>query len=229
MGNIKKLWIIFLAAVLQPLSCGPETVRVLSPVERYDVQIYRGNTGIIRTEFCRVSISAVGRDLWRNLSKSDLFSGGGRGFPSNPCFCIMILNTWDRPLQVSRIEVLSGGEVVTPDRFSFAEGSDYFKKRYAVNLEELWKTRRLLSDNVVLEGLDFDNETLEYRMNYIVPGDYVLFFSTFRWIRPEAAAKLRIGIKYHDMEKVIDFDLAAFEYYESEPGEIKVLREVKLK
>ncbi|HPS56713.1 MAG TPA: hypothetical protein PK514_01280 [Spirochaetota bacterium] len=226
---MKKIWLIILAAAMQVFSCGPETVRTFGPSGSYDVQVYRGSTGIIRTDFCNVSLVSIDSEGWKYLSKTDLFRGKGRGFPSNLCFCIMVVNTWDRPLQISRIEVLSGGDVVRPETFSFTRGSDYLQNRYAVNLEELWKTRRMLADNVLLQEIDFDNETLEYKMDYIVPGDFIFFFRTFNWVNPDIPAKFRIGIKYHEMEKVIDFDLARFEYYEPEPGEINMLPEVKLK
>lgn len=226
---INKIWLIILTASIQAFSCGTETVRGFGPAGSYDMQVYRGSTGIIRTQFCNVSLVNIDSDLWKYLSKTDTFRGKGSGFPSSQCFCIMVVNTWDRPLQVSRIEVLSGGELVRPETYSFKQGSDYLKNRYAVNLEELWKMRRMLTDNIILQEIDFDSETLEYKMDYIVPGDFIVFFRTFDWIRPDVPAKLRIGIKYNEMEKVIDFDLARFEYYEPEPGEINVLPEVKLK
>ena len=226
---IKKIWPIIIAAAIQALSCGTGTVRGFGPSGSYDLQVNRGATGIIRTEFCNISLVSIDSDGWRYLAKTGIFKGSGKGFPSNQCFCIMIFNTWDRPLQVSRIEVLSGAELVRTETSSFAQGGDYLKNRYAVNIEELWKTRRMLAESVILQEIDFDNETLEYKMDYIVPGDFVVFFRTFSWIQPDIPAKLRIGIKYHEMEKVIDFDLARFEYYESQPGEINVLPEVKLK
>lgn len=226
---MKRIMVFICISIMQIFSCSPETVRVFGPAGSYDVQVYRGSTGIIRTEFCNISLVNVDRDGWKYLSQARIFSGKGAGFPSNQCFCIMVVNTWDRPLQVSRVEVLSGGEVVRPESYSFSRGSDYLAQRYAVNLEELWKTRRMLTDNVILREIDFDNETLEYKMDYIVPGDFVLFFRTFDWIQTDLPGRFRIGIKYHEMEKVIDFDLARFEYYEPEPGEINVLPEVKLK
>lgn len=225
---MKKIWLIFLAAALQAPSCGPETLRAFGPAGSYDVQVYRG-TGIIRTEYCNISLVNIDLEGWKYLSDTRTYRGNGRGFPSGQCFGIMIVNTWNRPLQVSRIEVLSGGRVVRPETFSFSQGGDYLANRYSVNIGELWKTRRMLSDNVALREIDFDNETIEYRMDYIVPGDYVVFFRIFDWIQTDLPARFRVGIKYHEMEKVIDFDLAGFEYYESEPGETIVLPEVKLK
>lgn len=226
---INRILLIILTASLQAFSCAPGTVRAFGPADSYGIQVYRGSTGIIRTEYCNVSLVSIDAGLWRYLSKTDTYRGNGSGLPSSQCFCIMVVNTWDRPLQVSRIEVLSGSEVVSPETYSFTQGSDYLKNRYAVNLEELWKTRRMLSDSIILQEIDFDNETIEYKMDFIAPGDFIVFFRTFNWIRPDVPAKLRIGIKYHEMEKVIDFDLARFEYYEPEPGEINVLPEVKLK
>lgn len=222
-------WLIILFAAVQALSCSPGTVRSFGPAGSYVTHAYRGSTGIIRTEFCNITLVSVDGDVWNYISKTGIYKGNGKGVPAGQCFCIMILNTWNRPLLISRIEVMSGGEVVTPEKHIFMQGGDYLRNRYAVNLEELWKTRRVLADHVMLQEIDFDNDTLEYRMDYIVPGDSILLFRTFSWIQPDIPAKFRIGIKYHEMEKVIDFDLARFEYYESEPGEIKVLPEVKLK
>jgi hypothetical protein len=226
---MKKLFMIILVAAMQAFACGPEIVRAFGPSGSYDVQVYRGTTGIIRTEYCNISLMNIDSDGWKYLAGTETFRGRGSGFPSNLSFCIMLENTWDRPLRISRVEVLSGGQLMMPETFSFSQGSEYAEKRYAVNLCELWKTRRMLSDNFILQEVDFDNETIEYRMDYIVPGDSIVFFRTFKWIRTDIPAKFRIVIKYREIEKVIDFDLSRFEYYEPEPGEINILPEVKLK
>lgn len=218
------------ALLLLLSSCGTASSRYYGPVQRRDVDITRWNAAILRSYYCNIQLEGADRGMYDYLRNIAFFRGDGRDYPSNPGFCIIITNVWDKPLQVSRIEIITGDKVIPPEFYSFVREPGYTKKRYAVNLDELWKTRRLLKDPLPVRELDLCNETIEYGMDFIVPGDSVFFFRTFGWIPSGSEnVKLRIAIKYNEMEKVIDFDLADFEYYESEPGDYRTLPEVKLK
>lgn len=142
----------------------------------------------------------------------------------------MISNTWNRPFQVTRVEIISGGKSIKPDFFGFIKKSGYSSARYRIDLEKFWKTRRVLTDAIMVEEIDFDYDTVQYDLGFIAPDDEVIFFRTFEWIPVESEkTRIRIGIKYYEMEKVIDFDVADFEYYESETDELETLPEVILK
>ena len=60
------------------------------------------------------------------------------------------------------------------------------------------------------------NDTAEYRLDFIAPGDRVSFFTFFQRVPAGKSSKIRVSIKYFDMKKVIDFDIGRFEYNEIE-------------
>ena len=78
------------------------------------------------------------------------------------------------------------------------------------------KTRRIFTDGDLLENINFENDSTEYRLNFIAPGDRISFFRFFRRVPGIKSSKISVAIKYFDMKKVIDFDIGRFEYNEIE-------------
>lgn len=222
--------LVYISALLLLLSCAAGTSGYYGPAQRRDVDILPWNTGVLRSYYCTVFLEGADRAMYDYLGKFPVFRGQGKGYPSGPGFSIIITNVWDKPFQVSRIEIITDDRVIQPEFYKFVKDPGYVKTRYALDLEELWKTRRLLREPAPVRELDLVKDTIEYRLDFIAPGDSVFFFRTFGWIPSGSRnVKFRIAIKYNEVEKVIDFDLADFEYYESDPGEYRILPEVILK
>jgi len=219
-----------LILIVSLFSCAGGSERYFGPAEKSDIYISRTGSGILRTGYCDISVEGLDSKTRKRLLDFPMFRGSGDGFPSIPVFCIMIINTWNKPIQVNRLEIITDKGVIPPEFFDYVSDKDYAGKRFAVNLRELWKTRRILKDVDSVRELDFESGTVEYSFNFIAPGDRILMFRTFGWISSDSGRKrLRIGIKYHEMEKVIDFDVAESEYYEPEPDIIRKVPEVMLK
>ncbi len=216
--NIKKnVLVIFSLLIVQFINCsGSDGVMFYRAAERADVEIVQGRAGLIRTLYCDIYIEHVDNENWSLIKKFNEFKGGGRGIPVDPCFHFIIVNTWNKPFEVDKIEAFHKSELIKAEDYSFIKDKDYMEKRYSISLFSLMKKRRLLSEKDVLRDIDFENDAVEYKLGFIAPGDRVSLFSFFPMIPAGKSSKIRVTIKYHDMKKVIDFDIGRFEYTDIE-------------
>lgn len=212
----RNFYIIFFLALFS-LQCTENNKTLFyRPVERADVDITGGRAGLIRTVYCDIYIEYVDSESWNYLKKINMFKGKGRGNPADQCFHIKIVNTWNKPFTVDKVDALYKGELIPAEDYSFIKDKSYLKNRYSVDLSSLMKKRRILSEKDLLRDIDFENDTTEYRLNFIAPGDKVSFFSFFRRIPSGKSSKIRVAIKYFELKKVIDFDIGRFEYNDIE-------------
>lgn len=218
MNGIKKnIFVIIPVLVVQLLSCSSSgDILFYRAAERADVEIVQGRAGLIRTLYCDIYIEYVDSESWSFIKKSDLFKGKGRGFPVDPCFHFIIVNTWNKPFEIDKIEAFYKSELIKAEDYSFIKDKDYKERRFSLNLSSLMKKRRMLTEKDVLRDIDFENDTIEYRLGFIAPGDRISLFSFFPVIPAGKSSKIRVTIKYHDMKKVIDFDIGRFEYTDIE-------------
>ncbi len=212
----RNIIIITLLGVLF-LSCTDKNKTLFyRPVERADVDIVGGRAGLIRTVYCDIYIEYVDNESWDYLKKFNIFKGKGNGNPKDPCFYIKIVNTWNKPFAIDKIESAYNGEITPEEDYSFIKDKNYLEGRYSVNIAAMMKKRRILTEKELLREIDFEDETTGYRLNFLAPGDRVAFFSFFKRIPSGKSSKIRVGIKYFDLKKVIDFDIGRFEYNEIE-------------
>lgn len=205
--------LIAMLAAISVIGCFRSSDSVfLRADERADVEIVKGRAGLIRTVYCDIYIEYVDADGWNYIRKNSTFRGDGIGYPVKPCFFIIVVNTWNRPVVVEKVESLYNGKLNAAEDFSFIRDPDYAASRYSVNLDRMMKPRRLLSDGDIFEEIDFDEDSLEYRLDFIAPGDRVSFFRFFRRVPGGKSSKISMTIKYFDMKKVIDFDIGRFDY-----------------
>jgi hypothetical protein len=215
--NLKSRLIFFIVLlIMQFVSCtGTDNTLFYRAVERGDVDIVHGRAGLIRTVYCDIYIEHVNDEGWKHLKEFEFFRGKGKGNPGPVCFHFIIVNTWNKPFQIDKVEAIYDATVVQSEDFTFIKDKGYLWNRYSVSLASLMKKRRILSDDNLLKEIDFKNDTAEYRLDFIAPGDRISFFRFFSWFPAGKSSKVRISIKYFDMKKVIDFDIGRFEYNET--------------
>jgi len=207
-------FLIYIIIIIFSAGCGGEKiVRFYGPLPRGDVEIVSGKGGIIKSLYFDVLFEHVQESDWEHLVSFKSLKGGGTGYPVEPCFHIMIMNTWNRPFEVKKIELICDNISAEPEYFDFDGDRGFPSERYAVDLAALWKKRRILSHNELLSHIDFEEKAVEYRMGFIAPGDKISSFYLFNSAPGGCkSAKLAVTIKYLDMEKVIDFDITAVIY-----------------
>lgn len=217
MLNLSEKYISFMIVFLILSGCGGGKKAIIyRAIERPDVDIIRDRAGLIRTLYCDLYIEYVDRENWDYLKKFSFFKGNGSGYPIDPCFHFIIVNTWNRPMIVDKVELLCPGEAVRSEDYSFIKDEKYKKNRYSFDLGALFVKRRILSDGEILRDIDFSEDSIEYRLGFVAPGDRISFFSFFSRVPCGNLKKIRVTIKYHDIKKVIDFDIGRFEYNEIE-------------
>lgn len=206
--------ILFTLFILLFLSCssGAKVERIYRAGERGDVDIVGNRGGLIRTVYCDIYMENLRRDLWRKVYDSGSYRGRGSGMPLEPCFQFIIVNTWNRPIKVEKIGLRYDNEDHEPEFYDYIKDPGYSGERFAVNLDSMQRYRRLLSDDELIDGIDYDTETVDYRSDFIAPGDKVLFFRFFPVVPDKKGVKMYITIKYFDIKKIIDFDITRFDY-----------------
>lgn len=217
--NGKNPFIFFIISliILHVCCTGSNNILFYRAVERGDVDIVHGRAGLIRTVYCDIYIEHVDNDGWEHLKDVHFFRGKGYGNPGPVCFHLIIENTWKKPFQLDRIEVIHNGRVIPSEDFSFIKDKSYMENRYSFNLTSLLKKRRLLTDENLLKDIDFSDDTVEYRLDFFAPGDRISIFRFFPYFPVGKSTKVRITIKYFDLKKVIDFDMGRFEYNDTFP------------
>lgn len=191
---------------------GVKSRQIYRAAERGDVDIVGGRAGLIRTVYCDIYIENLNSELRQRVYDSEIFKGGGRGMPMEPCFQFLIVNTWNRPLTIEKIVLRYDNSDHEPEFYDYIKDPGYKEKRFAVNLDSMMQIRRLLTDDELIDEIDYDFETVEYRSGFIAPGDKVLFFRFFPVVPQRKNVKIYISIKYFDMKKIIDFDISRFDY-----------------
>ncbi|PKL17455.1 MAG: hypothetical protein CVV49_10855 [Spirochaetae bacterium HGW-Spirochaetae-5] len=213
----KNLFMIMVFLPVQFLSCtGSNEAMLYRAVERADVEIVQGRAGLIRTLYCDLYLEYVDSENWGIIKGNSIFKGAGTGIPVDPCFHFIIVNTWNKPFEIDKIEAFHGDELIRTEDYNFIKDEKYKDNRYSVSISSLMKKRRLLIERDVLKDIDFENDSVEYRLGFIAPGDRISLFSFFPKIPAGRSTKIRVTIKYHDLKKVIDFDMGRFDYKDIE-------------
>lgn len=206
--------LIYIIIIIFAAGCGgQELVRFYGPLPRGDVEIISGKGGLVKSLYFDVLFEHVQKSDWDHLASFDFLRGGGAGYPLEPCFHIVIVNTWNRPFEIKKIDLICDDVSAEAEYFDFPGDPGFPSERYAVDLAALWKKRRILSHDELLSEIDFEKKAVEYRLGFIAPGDKISSFYLFNSTPGVCkSAKLAVTIKYLGMEKVIDFDITSVIY-----------------
>ncbi|MCL1834370.1 MAG: hypothetical protein FWG49_07710, partial [Leptospirales bacterium] len=179
-------------------------------------EIINGKVGLIRTIYCDIFIEHIDSSTWNYIKKFDTFKGKGIETPADPCFHFIVENTWNKPIVIDKIEIINQDNTASTEDYSFIKDTHYLENRYAVNISSLLKSRRILSEHILIRDIDFEEDTALYRMYFIAPGDKLSFFKFFSYIPSGKLSKIRVSIKYSDLKKIVDFDISRFDNYDTE-------------
>ena len=207
----KKTFIIYLI-IMTFISCAnTDKISFYRAEERADTEIINGKVGLIRTIHCDIYIEHIDGNTWSHIKKINTFKAGGSGLPADPCFHFIIENTWNKPITIEKVEILSSEYAVQSEDYSFIKDKNYLENRFAINTSSMLKIRRILSEHILVKDIDFEEDASLYKLYFIAPGDKISFFKFFPSIPSGRLSKVRISIKYSDFKKVIDFNIARFD------------------
>jgi hypothetical protein len=207
----KKTFIIYLI-FLTLISCSnTDKISFYRAEERADTEIINGKAGLIRTIHCDIYIEHIDSNTWKYIKRFNTFKASGTDLPSDPCFHFIIENTWNKPITIEKVEILSSEYSAQSEDYSFIKDKNYLENRFAVNIPSMLKNRRILSEHILVKDIDFEEDASLYKLYFIAPGDKISFFKFFGSIPSGKLSKIRISIKYSDFKKVIDFNIARFD------------------
>ncbi len=208
------------AIILTSVNCTPRfgIDRGTIPTERIDVDIRKGGCALIHGRYFDVSAEAIDEERWANLVRSASFarqrdSKAEPRTPRIPFFNIVVYNADSEPVAVKKITVRYGDKEMAALSIESVREKCKSPSYKLYDFDKLLKNRRLLRDEVCLKQIDFDRDSLEYRFDFINPGERVSRIIAFDWLPVEYRNfVLSVEIVSSKFKKVIDFDFHRFEY-----------------
>lgn len=89
---------------------------------------------------------------------------------------------------------------------------------YSIDFKSLLKTRRITGENIYMDDLDPDKDTILYNFDFICESDKISKITAFEWIPVEYRAfRIIVEIKSGESVKLIDFTFNRFEFREEGP------------
>lgn len=212
----KMIFLIPLAA----LFCSPRfgIERGITPVERPDTEVRRDRCAIIRSVKYEAAAEFLHDADWEKLLKYDVFQKKKEGV-SNPriprlhFFQVVITNLSEAPLQVESITLKYGDTeqaALTPAEVMKKCASPAYS---LFSFEGILSFKKLIAERACSSQINYGKDLIDYRLDFISPGDRVLKIAAFAWI-PVEQRDLRIvlALKFPGEKKIVDFDFHRSEY-----------------
>jgi len=210
--------IILISCSLLVCSQNLDIKRDIIPIESLDVEILKKKCGLKRSINCDVSIEFISEKQWKMLLDYDIFfktknKTSGYRLPKIPFFQIIVSNIGKNPVEIRDV-LLKYGETETK-----ALSIKAIKKRlkspiYSIlNFNIILSNRRLLDNIKCINKIDFLNDTIDYRFNFINPTDKVLKIVAFDWIPVHYRTfQIIVKLKLLDKEKTFNFKFKRIEH-----------------
>ncbi|HDP80598.1 MAG TPA: hypothetical protein ENN21_07135 [Spirochaetes bacterium] len=213
------------AAVLAlALACGCSKkygiLHEIRAAESSEVEIKDGACGLIRTRFLEVSVEPIPVYRWKQLLAYPRFNrpDGGRHeqrIPKLFFFQMVLHNVSDAPVplgEVAPVLVYDGAELapLSPERIKKDHGSPAYD---ILDFDGISGTHRLIAEKNCVREIDYRHDLIEYRLNFINPGDRLLKIVAFPWMPVEKRNfTVRVGFPGGDTRKTVGFGFHRSEY-----------------
>jgi hypothetical protein len=186
--------------------------------DRASVEIRDKKCATARAGDITVSLQIIAPGDWEKLFVYELFSSEKKAnprLPAAPFYHLVIANTGDRPLPLDGISLSLryGGTEMKAIKAEEAEKA-YASPAFSIfNFKQILSPKRLLTDRTCIDDIGYGNDLIDYRLDFINPGERVLLIASFGWIPVEAREyTVRIDSRDGESKKSIDFELRRFEY-----------------
>jgi hypothetical protein len=231
--RLKKLAYMLLAFIVFA-GCARKLgmVRGLEPERRLVIEEKEGGCAVLRTRICDVAIEQVDTFKWRRLLSQRMLTGG-KGSPTETripkftFFHLVVSNVGNLPLVIDSITLHYGAVEKNPIPVEDAVKRSRSPAYRAFDFKKILTARRLVSGRHCLKKIDYERDVVDYRLDFINPGDRLIRIVAFDWV-PVQFRELRVTLRVSPLgrsaeKKVIDFKLKRFEYrtrgaYYRKPG-----------
>ncbi len=192
--------------------------REIKPAEKYDIQINKDDCAILKGNNYEVAVEIIDNSHIEMLLASDHFVNSETESstwrtPKLHFLHVVITNYGNYPININKIKLKYGD--IEKEPLSIQQIKKECKSPvYSIfNFDSILSSRRLLGKEFFLKKTNFYMDTIEYKLNFINPGDIVSRIIAFDWIPVEYRHFNLIAIiESHGMEKAIDFAFRRLEY-----------------
>jgi hypothetical protein len=212
--------ILWLCCAISFPGCAPSPGigRRDSPERNAILDVYSDGRAMIRSVYCEISARQIREAEWNSLLENRMFiNAAHRGtayrVPRLNFFVITVKNTGELPLVMDEIALSFGSEkqaLLSPD----AIRKGFTSPMYALfNFDEIMRPRRLLPEEYDFKKLDFAEDTVNYRLDFIAPDDTVIRIVAF-YFPPVSVRKYQMdfSLKYQGALKRISFTMTRNEF-----------------
>ncbi|MDR3237803.1 MAG: hypothetical protein LBT84_04790 [Spirochaetia bacterium] len=206
---MRRLYTLIFAGLLLSCSHGGVEYRE-TPLPGMRVDVVRG-TAVIRNVYAELSLRQIPPSELKKILKSLPAKKGSFRLPRLLFFMVSAKNTGDFPL------FLTGGKAVYKNENHAAVKTDEFREKFtspmynAFDFDKLTSARRLLPYGY--NKPDFPEDSIDYRLDFILPGETVVTIMAFDYPPPEVRRyALEFTVKTRGMPGTFGFDIARFEY-----------------
>jgi hypothetical protein len=222
---MKKIFVTsaFISIIFLNCTFKQKIEREIKPKEKYNIQTNEDGQASYKDNIAEITVETFNEKHWEKLTGYNCFknrkseSSSWRS-PKLLFHHMVIKNISYSPVKIANIKLQYGQ--IEKSQLS----SDDIKKRckspvYSlIDFNSLLKNRRLLDDSICLDDIDFDNNSIEYKLNFINSGDLISKIFVFEWIPVEYRTyKITIQLESPGDVKIIDFEFKRFEYRKNGP------------
>jgi hypothetical protein len=222
---MKKKIIItaLISLMLADCTSRQEIGREIKPKEKYNIRTNEDGQASYKDYSSELTLEIINDKQWSKLLGYECFknikseSSVWRS-PKIMFHHVTIKNNSNSPVRITNIK-LQYGQIE-----KYPLPPDEIKKRcisplYSmIDFSSLLKNRRLLCNDYNLEDIDFDKNSIEYKLDFINSGDLISKITAFEWIPVEYRTyKIIFQLESPGDVKIIDFEFSRLEYREKGP------------
>ncbi len=219
--------VIILSALISFLLSGcsfrQEIERSIKPKEKYGVEAGKDGYAACRDGTMELSVEPVSDNHWQKLLGFECFknrksTSSSWRTPKLLFHHLTIKNTGTGPVRIAGIKI--GYGQAEKSAISSGEIKKICKSpAYSmIDFTSLVKSRRILGRDISLNDIDFDRDTIEYRLDFIGGGDLISRMIAFEWIPVEFRTyKITLQLETLGDIKIINLEFNRMEYHESGP------------
>jgi hypothetical protein len=219
-GPVLKKSYALILAILSFLSCSrkPGLLRETVFIDHPAIEIRDERCALFRTRLLDVSLQPIEAEDWEKLLAYEPFAGEKNQAQRVPRLLFIQMTAYNSgnrpwPLKDLSLAIVHGGTEKSPltaQKVSEACASPAYS---SFNFANLFAPRRLLTEKYCMKEIDYESDLIEYRLEFINPGERVLVIYAFEWLPVEVREfSLRATLKEGEVKKSIDFGVRRLEY-----------------
>lgn len=187
--------------------------------ENPGTEVHNNRCILIRSRAMEVTVDPIYEDEWKGILEYTPYttrssSAGDFRVPKAHFFQVVFFNAYDRPVPLKDLSImlLLGDREIKPLPAEEMKKTCTSPAYGTFNFSTILGFRRVLSERGCGE-IRFDRDLIDYRLNFINPGDRLLKIVAFPWIPVEKRTfTIRISFRTDESAKTMDFSYSRFEY-----------------